>query len=285
MGLAVTPGIGQADPVTYVRALRDSQDLVTTFQTAILPFRSADGAVAVDLVGAVHIGDKAYYADLNRRFAAYDAVLFELVAPTEALTHEARQPESMRGGKRSGLSAVQLFMTRMLSVSFQLDEINYAAKNFVHADMSPAELKAEMERRGESFLGVVLRLLLAGATMPKESQESLEAEQLKMLLAALSPERANIMKRSLAAQFNEMDYLLSSIVENGGSSIVVARNDQALRVLQRELKSGKKRIAIFYGAAHLPDLAKKLRANFALTPGTVEWVTAWNIPVVGAKGT
>ena len=36
--------------------------------------------VEVDLIGAVHIGDIAYYQQLNERFKQYDALLYELVA-------------------------------------------------------------------------------------------------------------------------------------------------------------------------------------------------------------
>ena len=54
--------------------------------------RSAQAAgppVTVDLIGAVHIGDVAYYAAAQRRFEQYDALLYELVAPKGRSSHVA----------------------------------------------------------------------------------------------------------------------------------------------------------------------------------------------------
>ena len=75
----------------WVRLLRDKHREPLAMQTAIVRYVPAKDVVEgkrpdsypmyVDLVGAVHIGDKSYYQDLNRRFRKYDAVLYELVAP------------------------------------------------------------------------------------------------------------------------------------------------------------------------------------------------------------
>jgi hypothetical protein len=56
-------------------------------QTAIVHYRNRSGTI-VDLVGAVHVGGKGYYAALVERFKRYDAVLFELVG--DPGTMEAR---------------------------------------------------------------------------------------------------------------------------------------------------------------------------------------------------
>ena len=46
-------------------------------QMSITRYVPAEGnrLLEIDLVGAVHIGDPAYYADLNRRFEDYDVLL------------------------------------------------------------------------------------------------------------------------------------------------------------------------------------------------------------------
>ena len=50
--------------------------------------------VSVDLIGAIHLADAAYYEQLNKTFAEYDVVVFELVAPKgtdiKALVEEER---------------------------------------------------------------------------------------------------------------------------------------------------------------------------------------------------
>jgi len=40
----------------------------------------AKAGVTVDLIGAIHIGDKAYFQKLDNSFKKYDALLYEMVA-------------------------------------------------------------------------------------------------------------------------------------------------------------------------------------------------------------
>jgi len=91
----------------------------------------------------VHIADQSYYDQLNREFADYDVVLYELVAPPGA---KIPKPGSAKGG--SPLSFMQRTMKDMLDLEFQLDTIDYEAKNLVHADMSPEEFAESMKRKG-----------------------------------------------------------------------------------------------------------------------------------------
>jgi hypothetical protein len=43
------------------------------------------------------------------------------------------------------------------------------------------------------------------------------------------------------------------------------------------LAAGKKKIAIFYGAAHMPDFDKRLKEDFGMKRTTSEWINAWNL--------
>jgi hypothetical protein len=60
----------------FVRFHEDAKG--AQLQTAIVTYRNADGVV-VDLIGAIHIGDKAYYNALNKRFTTYEELLYEMV--------------------------------------------------------------------------------------------------------------------------------------------------------------------------------------------------------------
>src|SRR5688572_19794837 len=60
----------------YVRFQGDN--IRGKLETVIVTLKNAAG-VKVDLIGAVHIADAAYYATLMRIFAGYEALLFELV--------------------------------------------------------------------------------------------------------------------------------------------------------------------------------------------------------------
>src|SRR4051794_10859212 len=67
----------------FVRIVRDAEGESLSMDTAIVRYvKKQDGKPiwSVDLIGAVHVGDKEYYAKLNKEFKQYDALLYELVA-------------------------------------------------------------------------------------------------------------------------------------------------------------------------------------------------------------
>ena len=64
----------------FIRLRCDENEQPLALETAIVRFRDKSQGLTVDLVGAIHIADKAYYDALNRRFKTYEAVLYELVA-------------------------------------------------------------------------------------------------------------------------------------------------------------------------------------------------------------
>ena len=59
--------------------------------------------------------------------------------------------------------------------------------------------------------------------------------------------------------------------------LVEDRNKACIKVLQQQLTAGKKKIAIFYGAAHMPDFDKRLKEDFGMKRTESEWITAWNL--------
>src|SRR5437868_314295 len=51
----------------FIRVRRDEKNRPAAMETAVVRYTSAERpGVAVDLVGAVHVGDKAYYDELNK---------------------------------------------------------------------------------------------------------------------------------------------------------------------------------------------------------------------------
>jgi hypothetical protein len=113
---------GDRSDVTFLRVVRDGKGEPTSLQTAVASYRSAKGNLQVDLIGAIHVADKAYYEQLNELFRDYDVVLYELIAP-----EGTRIP---RGGQSSDhpVGRMQRAIKSMLDLSFQLDEIDYTAK-------------------------------------------------------------------------------------------------------------------------------------------------------------
>lgn len=243
-------------------------------ETAIATFVKDDKKV--DLVSAVHVGDKAYFQELNKRFLSYEVVLFELVAD------ERIAKSSIASAKDSGsaVSGLQGGLAELLDLSFQLTEIDYTAKNFVHADLSPEQFSSTMDERGESTFGMLIKVMAASKRNADRQTigDTLNSySMLRLLMQPHSPKRAKELKRILAAEFDKMGTILEDLSGGGGTTLLEGRNDRALEVLKRELEAGQKNIAIFYGGAHLPDLAEKLERDFGFKHKETDWIIAWNL--------
>jgi len=84
----------------------------------------------------------------------------------------------------------------------------------------------------------------------------------ELLIALLSKNRAREMKRLLAVNMSAVENTLSTLEAGNGTVILTERNLVALKVLNKTLKDSKnKKIAIFYGAAHMPDMARRLKKD------------------------
>ena len=97
-------------------------------QVAVAEYRAADGS-RLDLVGAVHVADAAYFHALNRAFDDYDVVLYELVGEMEArnesvlqmlfrawLTGMATQTPEQAASAQAGLLRILLAEDRQLAM-------------------------------------------------------------------------------------------------------------------------------------------------------------------------
>jgi len=270
-------------PPEFLRLVRDDAGEPVSLDTSIVEYResAADAARAgrrtplqVDLVAAVHIGGGDYYDTLDRLFADYDAVLYELVAPPNA-----RVPKP--GRKPAGaIGSAQQSLRQMLGLEFQLERVDYAAANFVHADLSPKEFDAAMAKRGESWWSMFTRLMresMARAERGTGGGGEVSVGELFGILFGSGPERQLRLRRMMAEQFTDMDVLTAAFGGDEGSTLITDRNAAALAVLDDEISKGKRRIAIFYGAAHMDDFDERLRTDFGLQPGEPVWVEAWDL--------
>ena len=97
-----------------------------------------------------------------------------------------------------------------------------------------------------------------------------------------SKNRALALKRLFAAQFEDMGGMLSVLEGKDGSTLISERNKVVLKTLAEQVASGKRKLAIFYGAGHMPDLAQRLRDQFGLTPAKTRWLVAWDL--TGRRG-
>ena len=225
--------------------------------------------ISVDLVSAIHIGDRSYYAELNDRFRDYDALLYELVAPPGIDINE-------QVAKRKGLlSKTQVTLTKLLDLSFQLDEIDYSQPNFVHADLSPSEFRQSMEERDESLYVYFWRVFFA--SINEYAKDPLGLRDMQMLGSMVTSGRDSSLKTVMAYEMTDIDAVQDILGEDSDSAIVGARNERAIEVLRSQLDAGARRVGIFYGVAHMPDLEERLLADLGLSYSETTWVDAWKL--------
>jgi hypothetical protein len=260
----------KADERAFLRLQRDDEGEPWALETSLVRYspRSGGSKTTVDLVAAVHVGDAAYYTRLNELFDEYDVVLYELVAPPEAQV-------PTRGDRKVGVvSSVQLGMKNVLDLEFQLDCIDYAQENMCHADLTPAEFARSMQKRGESFAQWFVRML--GESLAMQVKKPATFGDAALLAALISKDRPIQLKRLLARQFEASEGSTTFDGEQG-STLITERNKRALAELSTQIKAGKRKIAIFYGAAHMADMERKLTTEFGLKRTETRWLPAWNL--------
>ncbi len=240
-------------------------------EVGVIRMQHKETGALVDLVGAVHIGDAAYYQQLNKEFKTYEAVLYEMVKPAKL------DPAQFKNRPSSSVSMMQIFMQKQLDLAYQLDEVDYTAKNFVHADMTVKQFRKRQESRGESMFKLMFKLMKDDMARRAKNKTGTDISSAELLRALLNPNRSVELKYLLARQFNEMERLTAGLNDEKGSVILTDRNKVALKVLTRELAAGKKNLAIFYGAAHLPDLEERMIEKMGFERKATRWVTAWNL--------
>jgi len=267
----------------YLRILRDKEGTPTALQTSIVRFvpKSGDSDLIVDLVGAVHIGDASYYNTLNKQFEQYDVVCYELVAPKGT-----RIPKGGRKDSENPLAMVIEVAQRFLDLRSQTDAIDYTKENFVHADMSPDEMWEAIKKRGDDGLTLMLSITAdilrqqnlqaqRQAEGPKSMPKHMEELDWSILFDPKGPVK---LKRVFAENFDE-ENVVAGLGSTMNMILIDDRNQAALKVFNQEVVKGRKRIAIFYGAAHMPDFEARLEKEYGLKRQGIHWLTAWDMKI------
>ena len=256
----------------HMRISRDHRGRAWSMDTAITRFeytKENGKVVYVDLIGAVHVGEKEYYQALNERFKEYDSMLYELVAPEGTVIPKG-------GGDRdiaNPIAGMQVAMMSGLDLSFQLEEVDYSPDNFVHADMTPEEFAKSWEDNNESIGRILLKSM--GHSMAVQSKGG--GSNLSLLTIGLSRNPTLKLRRIAAEQMMAMDAGMAIFEGDKGSTIIDHRNAKAMKVLMEEIEKGKQNLAIFYGAGHLNDMQERLENDFQMRRGGKTWLKAWKL--------
>lgn len=261
------------EPTNFIRFVEEDES--DSLQTAVVSYESPQ-KVKVDLVGAIHIADKAYFDGLNVRFKGYEAVLYELVGPS--FEERGKLEAKKQAEKLQWVGQLQTMMRDTLKLHGQLEGIDYTAKNFVHADMDMSQFTQTQTEKQESFLSLYLKAAQAQKEVNEKRGVNSDAAGMVMLLKILTMKDSSTeLKRMIAQEFDSVEDIMAGMETGDGTVLVGERNKVALQVMDKEIASGKKRIAIFYGAAHLGDMEERLlKKGFKRTK--VEWLKAWDLP-------
>lgn len=272
------------DDALWLKLERDERGVPQRLATSIVrfegEFRADDGetrSVSIDLIGAIHLGEKAYYDRLNAEFKEYETVVFELVVDKGfdvkdlAAAKEAQETEN--AGPVSPLDAVPLLqhsLANALELVNQTDGIDYSAPNFKHGDANVDDFLARLTTGGDIpnfFFDSAFQSLCSSDSGQTEgwALAYLLAKDKRLVLRRFFADE--LAKTEIAAQPNERE-----------TALIHFRNKIAINVAKKELEAGKTKIAVFYGAAHLDDLARRVEATLK-NPRRLEprWLTAWSM--------
>jgi hypothetical protein len=269
----------QQEPTKFLRFVEEGRD-GGRLETAVATYKNANG-VTVHLVGAVHIADSGYYAALNKMFEGYDALLYEMVKPADMGAPTKQDADAEEANGISLVHILQKGMKTFLDLDYQLDGIDYTKKNFVHADLTAEEFNRMQDERGESIFGLMLQQMIKEMMKGDAAAGAQDIDPMQHLAALSSEDGARQLKLILAKQFQHMDEMVAGLDGPNGSVLVTERNKKALSVLKDTIAAGKKDIGIFYGAAHMKDMEKRLEGMGFKRTG-VEYRVAWDLSPRGA---
>lgn len=183
------------------------------------------------------------------------------------------------GGGGSEISDLQLTMARSFGLTYQLHEVDYSNTSYVPSDMSARQIEdafAEVglymdfsgEGDGEGDGGKALLREMGG------SGAGLSLGMMKMMSGFIeaSPglqQLARLMMIELLSRDDLMQMAADAMGNPGVLEVLIdQRNQVVLDDLHAVLKMDEppEKIGIFYGAAHLPDMAQRLKDQLGYGP-------------------
>lgn len=265
-GSAQTAPADPAAPPAEERARRPFLRLIEDarggrLEAMIATYRRGDAELS--LFGCVHIADRSFYQTMQRRFEPLDALLYELVGDADVRPY----PDMEVGGGEHWISTVQGGMGRGLKLADQFGAMDYRQDNFVHADMTEDEWRDALAAAGKSELG---ELLTMGSDDVDREAESRRGEI--DLVDAFRSGGGTAELRIYAARM-----MLGGDPEVDQPTVIIhGRNEKCLRVLREQLALGKKKLGVFYGAAHMEHMEHRLVEDLGWERVREEWVLAWD---------
>jgi hypothetical protein len=299
--LAETPTA--SSQLAFIRS--QDQEKVASMQTLSEEFKPADGrGPAVWLIGVAHIGTPEYYAALQKRLDAQSIVLFEGI--DAARLKDGPKPHDDKG--------LQGQLAKALGLVFQLDGIDYHRSHFVNCDLTTHDLEKAItdrasepetpksgpaeksgpsdptappvkEKRNGSKLPAKVDTATLDTLMQAIRGEGDIGNKLNGMVAMMgsTPEMRETMKLTFIVALGQAGDLINAAksaspeIRNLIEVIMNERNENVIRQVKARLpKVGPgKTIAVFYGGAHMDEIAKRLTEELHYAPAVQVWDTAF----------
>ncbi|MDX2132971.1 MAG: type II secretion system protein GspG [Planctomycetota bacterium] len=178
---------------------------------------------------------------------------------------------------------IQMQLARALGMEFQLAAIDYNRPNWRNSDLSIDEVEERLGGGGEGESAEPLFQLLDGS--------STMAKMAGMLLGMIErdPQMSSLMRLMMIETLSQAEDLMGSMpgeMDDFMRVIIHDRNEAVLDDLRRVLDREKTHasIALFYGAGHLPDLEKRLVADFGYEFREARWLTGMTVAYDAVPG-
>lgn len=171
---------------------------------------------------------------------------------------------------------IQVQLARALSLSFQLNELDYDQPGWRCSDMAIDEIRKAMVARGADFTLVegalagtsvparIARFLLGLVRIADAFTDGAIGDLLKIMLIEMLGDEAMI--QSVLKQFDE-----------AFTEVIIAdRNQTVIDDLVAIIEAGEpvQSVAVLYGAGHMQDMAQKLKVQLNYEPASTTWLRA-----------
>ena len=265
--------VGQG--TTYSRSVQTEPDTYI-FQTGYRVFKPASGeGPEVELLGAIHVGERAYYQQLQKHMDAAECVLYEGVKD-ETKTYKKLTPEEK--AKEAAGTAYQKF-ANLTGRSYQKLNIDYERKQSENCDMTIQQMRAildaEVALGGQGAVDAT-RAIKKFSFIIKLMRGDSTLFNLAIWVQRMSYNKADLRLKEVlhACEDKQLaDPLLNSRLYK---LLVEDRNDHVIKELSHRLKthSKVKKFLVIYGAAHLPGMEKSLLELGYVPSGPIKWLEA-----------
>lgn len=262
------------EPKPYVRARRPAADTFT-LAVCIRKFEPVGAGPVVYLAGAIHIGEPAYYAAVQKHLDAQTIVLFEGVSTRDPQAAAARAKHKAEGS--DGYSR----LAKALGLVSQMAGIDYHRAHFQNADMTMEDLQATLAAKAAApgQAGADAREALAQFDFVRSFLSGDNPIMALGLWALENQPAIRTQVRMTMVQSLAQEKMPAALSESLMETILMDRNEAALKKLAKTLEErpDAKSISLFYGAAHLPGMEKQLVKKFHYRPAGSQWLTSMTV--------